>query len=187
MKKGWIVIVMATLAYVGCSGIKVSQDYEPASDFQSMSTYRWAMLNQEKTGDPRIDNPLRDTRIRAALERILAAKGFTKAAGDTASFLVRYQEIMRRKIESDGGGTRVGFGVGSYGRRGGIAVGSGNSVREYDEVSLVIDFVAPASEALIWRGTGTQRFKAYDDPQKATMDINQLVEKILEQFPPNGR
>lgn len=184
MKKGWIAIVVAALVFIGCSGIKVSQDYDPKRDFQSMRTYRWTMQNQEKTGDPRIDNPLRDTRIRTAVERILAAKGFTKTADDTPTFLVRYQNIMRRKIESDSGGTRVGFGVGSYGRRGGIAVGSGNSVREYDESTLVIDFVAPASEDLIWRGSGTQRYKEYDDPDKATSDINLLVEKILEPFPP---
>lgn len=187
MKKGWIAIVVATIAYIGCSGINVSQDYEPAANFQSMSTYRWAMLNQEKTGDARMDNPLRDTRIRAAVERILEGKGFTKTAGDNPTFLVRYQNIMRRKIESDGGGPRVGFGVGSYGRHGGIAVGTGNSVREYDEGTLVIDFVAPATEDLIWRGSGSQRFKEYGDPQKATRDVNLLVEKILEQFPPDSQ
>ncbi|MBC2742825.1 MAG: DUF4136 domain-containing protein [Desulfosarcina sp.] len=76
------------------------------------------------------------------------------------------------------------YGIGSSGRHGGIAIGTGNSVREYDEGSLVIDLVDTASDALLWRGTGTQRFTEYDDPAKTTGDINALVEKILAQFPP---
>ncbi|MBC2712234.1 MAG: DUF4136 domain-containing protein [Desulfosarcina sp.] len=184
MKKGWIAIVVTTLVVMGCSGVKVSQDYDPATDFKSMKTFRWAVETQEKTGDPRIDNPLQDTRIRAAVERLLTEKGFIKSADGAPTFLIRYQYVLRQKIESDGTSGGIGFGIGSSGRHGGIAIGTGNSVREYDEGSLVIDLVDTASDALLWRGTGTQRFTEYDDPAKTTGDINALVEKILAQFPP---
>jgi hypothetical protein len=59
-------------------------------------------------------------------------------------------------------------------------------VREYDEGSLTIDLVDADSAALLWRGTGTQRFREYKDPEKASRDINTLVEKILAQFPPRS-
>lgn len=186
MKKGWIAFVVAALVVTGCSGIRVSQDYDPATDFRLMSTFDWADETQAKTGDPRIDNPLRDTRIREAVERLLTKKGFVRPDGGTPSFLVRYQYLLRSKIESDGTAGSIGFGIGSYGRHGGIAIGTGNNVREYDEGSLVIDLVAPASDALLWRGTGTQRFREYADPEKTSGDINALVERILVQFPPSG-
>jgi hypothetical protein len=80
MTRGWIALLLSTLITAGCSGIKVSQDYDPATDFVAMKTYRWASEIQDKTGDPRIDNPLRDTRIRAAIEGRLAEKGFTPSA-----------------------------------------------------------------------------------------------------------
>ena len=182
-RNGLIMLTVALLA--GCSGITVSQDYEPTTNFESLRTFAWSSETQENTGDPRIDNPLRVARIRAAVERLLADKGFLPATVDAPGFLIRYQETLRRKIESDGAGGGIGFGIGSYGRHGGIAIGTGGTVREYEAVSLVID-VTDATGALLWRGTGTQRFREYDDPAKATEDIDALVAKILEQFPPQS-
>jgi hypothetical protein len=185
MKKGWIAVVATTVLILGCSGVKVGQDFDPATDFGSMKTFQWESKSQEKTGDPRIDNPLRDTRIRAALERMLAEKGYHRSADETPTFLIRYQYTLRRKMESGGTSGGIGFGLGSYGRRGGIAIGTGNSIREFDEGTLTVDFVDAASQRLIWRGTGTQRFSEYDDPEKTSRDINTLVEKIMAQFPPD--
>jgi hypothetical protein len=186
MKNGWIAIALAALVVTGCSGIQVNQDYDPATNFGSLKTYRWASKNQPKTGDLRLDNPLRDQRIRAAVERRLADQGFIRSMEGPPTFLVRYQYTLGRIIEADGAGGGIGFGIGSFGRGGGIAIGSGTGygVREYDQSSLTIDFIDPGSETLLWRGTGSQRFKAYDDPAKATADINTLVETVLAQFPP---
>lgn len=168
----------------GCSGIRVHQDYEPASDFRSLTSFDWVRQTQEKTGDPRIDNPLRDTRIRGAVERLLKEKGLEKRTDGSAAFWVRYTYVLRRKIESDGTSGSVGFGVGSRGRRGGVAIGTGANVRDYDEEVLTLDFVGQDSQTLIWRGVGAQRFTEYKAPDKTIGAINALVEKILAQFPP---
>lgn len=184
MKNRWTIIVLVILVSMGCSGIQTSQDYEPATDFQSIKTFGWASPTQPQTGDQRIDNPFRDTRIRAAIQRRLEEKGFLLKADQTADFLVRYQYTLRRRIDSAGSSGGIGFGIGSYGRGGGIAIGTGNDVREVDEGTLVIDLVSAGSGALLWRGNGTQRFQEYDDPNKAGQDINRLVETILNQFPP---
>jgi hypothetical protein len=185
MKKRWIAVVATTVLVWGCSGVKVGQDYDPATDFGLMKTFRWESKSQEKTGDPRIDNPLRDTRIRAALERTLAEKGYAPSADETPTVLIRYQYVLRRKMESGGTGGGIGFGLGSFGRHGGIAIGTGNNIHEVDEGTLTVDVVDAASHQLVWRGTGTQRFREYDDPEKTSRDINTLVEKIMAQFPPD--
>lgn len=184
MRKNWLAGMSTALVLIGCTAIQVNQDYDPVTAFTSMQSYRWVSETQEKTGDLRIDNPLRDARIRAAVDRLLAEKGVVKSADGPPSFMIRYQYLLRQKIESDGSRGGIGFGIGSYGRHGGIAIGTGNRVREYDEASLVIDFVDVTAQRLLWRGTGSQRFNEYDDPAKATKAINTLVEKILEQFPP---
>jgi hypothetical protein len=184
----WITLLAAILAVAGCTGIQVSQDYDPAAKFAALHTFRWLSPTQEKTGDIRSDNPLQNARIRAAVERTLQEKGYAKSSAQRPSFLVRYQYRINRRIEADGGagGIGFGFGFGSYGRHGGIAIGtgSGNRVGEYDQASLVIDFIAPASKALIWRGSGSRRYREYDEPAKADAAVNTLVEKILSQFPP---
>jgi len=184
MKKGWIALLLTTLIAVGCSGINVSQDYDPTTNFGTITTFRWESETQKATGDPRIDNPLRDTRIRSALERLLGEKGLYLSTNNPPAFLIRYQYALRRKMESGGTSSGIGFGIGSYGRRGGVAISTGNSIREYDDGALTIDFVDAASQDLIWRGTGTQRFSQYDNPEKTSRDINTLVETILSQFPP---
>ena len=177
------VLMLSLLLMAGCSGIRVTQDYDPITDFSALRTYRWATPSQAPTGDPRIDNPLQDARIRLAVDRHLRNKGYEKGA-DRSTFLVRYQYLLRQRIESDGTRGRVGFGIGSYGRHGGIAIGTGDTVREIDEGSLIIDFWSTDQGTLLWRGTGVRRHRAYTDPKKAQQDVDRLVEKILEQFPP---
>jgi len=185
MKSIWLYIFAAMLLLAGCSGIRVTQDYDPTSDFGALTTFDWVSEIQEKTGDPRIDNPLLDTRIRAAVERLLHEKGFEKVTDGSAAFFVRYNYVLRRKIESSGSGGSVGFGMGSRGRYGGISLATGGDVRDYDEESLTIDFVGGEPEILFWRGIGAQRFTEYKDPNKATRTIDALVAKILAQFPPD--
>jgi len=180
-----IFLVTILLAHLmGCSGIRVAQDYDAQTRFDGLQTYQWATATQAKSGDPRIDNPLRDTRIRATVERVMAEKGLYRSKDENPGFLIRYQYTLRQRIESSGTSSGIGWGYGRRGRYGGVAIGTGDSVRQYDEGALVIDFQAAGSDELLWRGTGTQRYREYDDPAKTSRDINQLVEKILGQFPP---
>jgi hypothetical protein len=179
-------IVLAMCVGAGCSGIEISQDYDPATDFQSLQTVAWASATQPETGDERIDNPFRDTRIRAAIQRQLEQKGLTFDPGQTPDIRVRYHYTIRQRLDSAGTRGSIGFGVGSYGSRGGIAIGTGtgNNLREVDEGTLVIDLVSAASDTLLWRGSGTHRFEEYDNPDKATEKIDALVDTIMGQFPP---
>lgn len=185
MIRGWFTLIVAILAVMGCSGIQVGQDYDPATPMDTLGNFRWSTDAQAKTGDPRIDNPLRDTRIRTAVERVLTEKGFTRSTGDAPTFVIRYQYVLRQRVESSGTSSGIGFGIGRYGRHGGIAIGTGDTIRQYDEGMLVVDFLVPDSDQLLWRGTGTQRFRQYDDPTKTSRDINRLVEAVLKQFPPD--
>ena len=178
-------IILALLATVlGCSGIEVSQDFDPATSLSGLKTYDWKSGTQEKTGDVRTDNPLLDARIRAAVDRSLSERGYQRVSNRTPDFYVGYQYTVRSKVGSDDAGIGVGFGIGSFGSHGGIGISSGSGVSEYDEGTLVIDFIDPSNSDLIWRGTGTRRVSQHSDPEKRTKNINETVDKILAQFPP---
>lgn len=174
---GWAVIL------TGCSTVRVSQDYEPATDFSGLQTYQWLSTAAPQTGDVRVDNPLLDSRFRAAIDRNLTHQGFRKT-NDEPDFYIKYEYRIRQKIQTDNVGTSVGFGIGSYGRYGGVGVGTGSDVRSYDEGLVVVDLLAPDKEKLLWRGTATFRVPEHSDPEKSTEKVNEVIDKTMAQFPP---
>ena len=178
----WITL-LTTLLCVGCAAIQVAQDYDPATDFSALQTFAWTSSQQAATGDPRIDSPLRDTRIRSAVETQLSTRGYRRA-DEAPQFRIQYQYLLQRTISAHGPTIGFGLGTGHYGRYGGVGIGTGTRVSEHDEGTLIIDFTAPDSNTLLWRGSGTHYYTEHKDPAKTTRDLDLLVQKILSQFPP---
>ena len=178
------VFAMAVVAAFGCSRVQVSQDFLKAADFSNIHAYAWTSEAQEKTGDIRVDNPLLDRRIRAAVEAQLSGKGFRAAPTGDADVLVRYNYQIRQKLRSDDTSGSVAFGYGAYSRGGGIVFSTGSNVKSYDEGLLVIDVLAPQGGELLWRGNATFPVSDHAAPENVTALVNEAVEKTLAQFPP---
>ena len=179
------VIFLVFLVFLtGCSGIEVSQDYDMAADFSNLKKFDWYLAKQKKTGDLRVDNSLLDSRIREAVDRSLAQKGYQRIFQGTPDFYVGYKYGILTRIGSERVSTGIGFGFGGSGSFGGIGIGTGSNVREYYEGMLVIDITDTINRKLLWRGTGTRRVSRHSDPEKTTKEVNESVEKILAQFPP---
>jgi hypothetical protein len=181
-----LLFIFLILSISACSSVKVSQDYDLDKPLPVLKTYLWQTAAQTKTGDVRVDNPLLNERIRGAVDRVLAQKGLQPAAAGTPDFKVAYQLSINQKIKSDDVRGGVGFGMGSYGRHGGVAIGTGSTVTTYDEGLLVIDFTNAQGD-LLWRGNGTRYLPEHTNPEKTEKIYNELVEKILEQFPPKAK
>lgn len=179
--------LLLILTIGACSGVRVSQDYDLGKPLPMMKTYQWQAAAQTATGDVRVDNPFLNERIRLAIERMLNAKGFKKAVGGDPDFLVAYQFTIKQKIRTDDLHSGIGVGVGAHGRHGGLVLGSGPSVSQVDQGYLVIDLTAADSRRLLWRGKGTRYLPEHANPEKTQQIYNELVEKILEQFPPKGQ
>ena len=185
MRKFKNVIFLTVLAiFIGCSGIEVSQDYDVVADFSNLKTFDWYLAEQKKTGDLRVDNLLRDSRVRKAVDRLLAQKGYQRISQGTPDFYVGYRYAIFTRIGSERVSTGVGFGFGGSGSFGAIGIGTGNDVREYEEGMFVIDITDTKNGKLLWRGTGTRRVSRHSNPEKITKEVNEDVEKILAQFPP---
>ncbi len=188
MQKYKIFLVLVIVTWVvGCSGIQVSQDYDLSTSFSGLKTYDWKSKTQEPTNDVRLDNPLLDARIRAAVDRTLKDMGYQRVSQETPDFYVAYKYTLQRRIGTDNVRTGVGFGFGRGGSFGGIGIGSGYDVTEYDEGLLVIDMIHAGNGDLLWRGIGTRREQQHSDPEKRTKSVNETVDKILAQFPPHSK
>ena len=182
----FLTCLISALFFTGCSSIEVSQDYQPQSDFTHLKTYAWQSDMQEKTGDIRIDSPLVDNRIRKAIEQTLSNRHFLKAANTPPDFHIRYLYTISEKTISRPVHTGVGYGYGHYGRYGTIGIYTGQQIENYDEGLLIIDFLKPDSEIILWRATSTRVVETHATPSEMHQDTQEAVEKMLAQFPPEN-
>lgn len=58
-------------------------------------------------------------------------------------------------------------------------------IYEYEEGSLILDFVDPKTKNLIWRGSGKAQVDSAMTPESRDKLINEAVAKILKNFPPS--
>jgi hypothetical protein len=177
------ILLLAVLALGGCSTVQVSQDYDPRADFRRYATWQWRDPVQPPTGDIRADSPLLDQRIRQAVENHLVARSI-KPAREQPDLYLAYHLVIEPKIYGDTYGSTMGAGGFYHPWYGGF--GSDTPIRQYDESRLTIDMVAPHTDQLLWRGTGVYRFKAYATPEQSAAALQEIVDRILGQFPPVG-
>ena len=136
--------------------------------------------------------------MRKAVEEELAAKRLSKQANNP-DFLIAYSIAVEDKVDvrSD----RFGYGYGhgywhgysGFGYRSryyGFGYGSGYygngglDAYQYKEATLILDFIDPASNELLWRGVYIDEI---DDSGIITEEkINEAVKYILEKFPPEN-
>ena len=188
--------VLLAILTCGCSTMQVSSDFSPDADFSGLQTYAWKPGPQGITDDPRIDNDILERRIRTAIDDQLALQGFTRTSGGVPDFFVGFHAAVSSKLEvtainqhygyAPGWGTHGFHGRGPGGYRGymwGWEPPSTN-VRSFEQGSLIIDVVEPASDQLIWRGTAQAEVGFSDDEGKKEKRVREAVARILKPFPP---
>jgi hypothetical protein len=175
---------VTTLLLAGCAS-RPNVDYDQTFDFAIVRTFNILSPAETQSGDPRIDSPLINERIHAAIAAVLAGQGY-RAVSETPDIAVRYQVGKRSGVESRGSG--VSMGVGTYRRGSGAAIGYGfpaNDITSYEEGILTIDIMNAADNKLVWRGSSSRRLNDHGTtPEATTKAVNEVVAEILQQFPP---
>jgi hypothetical protein len=177
-----LLLLMIITVLTGCAGVRVSQDYDPETDFSNLRTFAWESETQPRSGDIRVGNPLLESRIRKAIDVKLVEIGLRKITEGQHDFIVGYNYDIRTRYGSAPMSVGTGIGIGGRGTFGGVGVGTPVGGRSFDEILLTIDFTDPQQGNLLWRGTGTHRVSTRATPQEMTEVVTTLVERILEQF-----
>jgi len=184
---------------ISCSGRLVRSDYDREINFTRLNTFDWKSESEYSGSNGLAKNSLFEKRLKKAVEAELVAKNLSKQA-NSPDFLIAYSVAVEDKVDvrSDrfGYGYGYGYSPGYYGfgyrsRYYGFGYGSGyygNGGQygyQYKEATLILDFIDPASNELLWRGVYIDEI---DDSGIIKEDkIHEAVKHILEKFPPESR
>jgi len=160
--------------------VSVTVDYDPEEDFSTYKTFGWLPERPPPTGDPRLDSPLIDSRVRRAVDSTLTARGFRKILDGTPDFWVTYHTGVEQKLDvytmNRGYVNRWGYTVSVPETR----------VSQYDEGTLVLDIADARERELVWRGVAQGRLRSQPTPDQTTAAVNEAVAELLKQFPPGS-
>lgn len=181
MKK--IYLILLTVVFASCSSLKTSYDYDKESDFSAYKTYSYT----EETLKLPIQE-LNRTRLINAIDKEMAAKGFSKSSDPDVLIDVHVKAEQKR----DATATTTGPGMYGYGGAYRYGYGSGFSttqinVNEYVEGTLFINMVDKAAEKLVWQGRGTKVLDEDVSPEKRETNINTAVTEIFKKYPPPAK
>jgi len=178
MKKKLSLILIVFFIF-SCSSLSVVTDYDRAEDF---STYKTFKMYEGKPvpGDDLSKAPLIKKRFETAIKDELQKKGFTHQESGDVDFMVVVHAGVEEKTQVTNWGSYGWYDPwwGPYGGR--------VDVNQYEEGTLVIDFVTVSQKELAWRGMGTGvvgdgRFSGDEEGMEK---IKNIVAKILNEFPP---
>lgn len=182
---------MVAMTLASCASMDVNSDWDKLANFEALKTYAWVPGPQPKTGNTRIDSALLDSRIRAAVDNALVAKGYQKDTSGAPTFWVSYQASVEEKLSvmavdmpyHSPSGAFVGSGVRGTSNWS-LHGGAQTMTTQYEEGTLLIDVADPKTQNLMWRGTATDVIDPNASPDKREAKINDAVQQILSQFPP---
>ncbi|MFX0555350.1 DUF4136 domain-containing protein [Maribacter sp. CXY002] len=173
MKKLFSIAFITVL--LSCSATKVNYDYDKSTDFSSYNTYNY--FNDLETGFSELD----EKRFLNAVAITLQSKGL-KFSEEPDIFIDIKSTVYRSRSNNSvglglgGGGSTIGGGVSV-----GIPVGEPKLTRE-----LQIDFVDAKKDMLIWQSVSTSPFKEGEPPALKEKNIQELVAKIFDKYPPKA-
>ena len=166
------VIVMLVLA--GCSGIRVSSDYDRKADFGKYRTF-----NFSKEVDKVKLNDLNRRRLKDDITTQMRARGYR--LGAAPDLLVDVFVKGTTKITANAYTTGFGGGFGYW--RGGWGGSSSTfvDVNKYTEGTLFIDLIDVREKKMIWEGVA----EGLINPRTETRErnLNRVVTKIFDEFP----
>jgi Domain of unknown function (DUF4136) len=145
----------------------VAVDYDHGANFNQVKTYSWSKVHTA--------NSIWDSRVKDAVDKELAAKGWTQvpSGGEVALVAVEKTSIHQQyDTFYDGFGGRRWAGMGE----------STTTVDNYKVGTLIVSMFDGNSRQLIWRGTSSSDLSG--NPEKNTKKLDKDVQQMFKNFPP---
>ncbi|WP_423819847.1 DUF4136 domain-containing protein [Salinimicrobium sp. TIG7-5_MAKvit] len=168
------VLVLFVLVMTSCSTVKVATDYDREVNFSKYQTYAFFKPGIDKAEISDLDKK----RILRAIDQEMQEKGFTKS--DNPDMLVSIFTKTKENVNIYNNAYGYGYGWGWHP----WYWGSGyNTVSSTTEGTLYIDLIDAGKKELVWQGMGTAALSRKVEQKQER--INEIVEEILEKYPPS--
>jgi len=153
----------------------VQHDYDQQVNFANFKTFDWMEVPELADIDNLVVQRVKNA-VNAQLNKINL-----KLTANKPDFLIAIHLGKKDKVETTDWGYTYGTAEGYRGGREGTRV---VSAYEYQEGSLILDFVDAQSKKLIWRGSAKAEVQNINTAKKSEKVINKAVKMILKKFPP---
>jgi hypothetical protein len=176
--KRWSLAPVALLAlHTGCTPpVQTEGALNPAMSGEVAAWRSYSWLPAPQGGDVRIYNDITRARLEAAVNRQLNARGFNLDP-DNPDFSIAWTASIDRRLDVEVFDSYYGYGWGWWGP------GYSTYVDEYDEGTLILDFVDADRNELAWRGIAIGRLSGATAQQPTQDQIDEAVEEVMEEFP----
>jgi hypothetical protein len=165
-----VVALAIALAFPACATMEVNSYVASRSPDASARTYDWGYAPVQPTGDPRLDNnEFFEARVRTAVERQLALRGWRKSEAPVV--LVHYHTSVVQDLTFLGADTATGYCADCR-------------PEVYDSGTLLIDIVRAGDQRLIWRGWAKGNVSGLVDNQKWLDErVDRAITEIFATWP----
>jgi hypothetical protein len=177
----------AGAASAGCTHTNVRTDFDPSAEFSRYHTYSWA--DGRDVGGGRLEIPLPDKRIKDIVGRQLWSKNLSDVSQIAKpDLIVLYWIGLKDKTIVDSAPSPSmsmrapwnrydPYWTGRWGRTYDEVV-----VRNYGEVTLIVDLIDAGTKELSWRAYLVQAVDK--DPQKTAERVTANATAAFVQYPP---
>jgi Domain of unknown function (DUF4136) len=182
--KYFILSAIVTLMLSACGSVNVQTETGIDADFAKLGSYGWFEKGDVSLAGVEVSNPDVEAWVKASVDKQLQSKGYKKATDAQPDFLVSWVGAIEKKVKVQSiEHFYSSYGYGPVAASMPLEAKKGNTVREYEEGTILLDVLDPVTHTMLWRGRGTDRLLQGMEKDDGPLYVNKLVKNILKTFP----
>jgi hypothetical protein len=169
-------LLLLTLLLTACAtSNKVTQDYQPDTDFRPYKTFSWHNFSSDVTNSDQLA-------IQHSVEQQLLLQGFQLASSNADLTLDLTIIKHAASLPATGVGISIGLPIGHHGA---IGLGTSKLLNNDNQVAalIILDITAQATNQVLWRGSAEDVPMNYFSLRNQTQ-LNSVLQNLVKQFPP---
>ncbi|HEU4938932.1 MAG TPA: DUF4136 domain-containing protein [Vicinamibacterales bacterium] len=190
--RAFLTSVLAGFVFVGVAiaqKVEIKTNQAPNTDFKVFRTYAWLPpvpvvkdVAPDAVTNPTLSEEVLMPALVAAVDRELAARGFTKAAAASADVHVAYFAALSVGFNQSYLGEHYGY-ITGWASPIPIGLAPTTNVTVYEKGTVLVDIVDRAANKAVWRGTALTRIAQEHSVEKRIERINEAAKKMFEKYP----